>query len=345
MIIAGSLLIIILCVYALSVLTEDFFVPALDQISARLNLPASVAGASLMAMGSSAPELAIALFSLFRDGGEHADLGIGTIVGSAVFNILVITGASALVRPAEIKFRVVMRDASVYLAAIGLLLWSFRDGQIDIVEASTFLAAYLGYLLLLFFLKLETREEKHELVEAAAEAVAKGGVFGVLPTVLRKIIGDPEEHFIRAFVFSIVVVGAICWVLVDAAVAFSDAVGIPPVLVALTLIAGGTSVPDLISSIVASRQGRGDMAVANAVGSNIFDILIGCGLPWLIALVALGREVHVGVDGLWKSTVMLLGTVLLLAVFLFTGRKLSRIEGAILLAVYAAFCVYTFLQS
>ena len=101
-----SLLVVVACVYALSVITDGFFVESLDEIAHKLSLPPSVAGASLMAMGSSAPELAIALLALFKGSGEHSDLGIGTIVGSAVFNILVITGASALVRPAAVRFRV-----------------------------------------------------------------------------------------------------------------------------------------------------------------------------------------------------------------------------------------------
>ena len=80
-------------------------------------------------------------------------------------------------------------------------------------------------------------------------------------------------------------------------------------IIALTVLAAGTSVPDLISSIIVARQGRGEMAVANAVGSNIFDILVGLGLPWAIAIVVLGTDVHVGVDDLWTSTIVLLSTV------------------------------------
>ena len=113
-------------------------------------------------------------------------------------------------------------------------------------------------------------------------------------------------------------------------------------IVALTILAGGTSVPDLFASIVVSRQGRGEMAVANAVGSNIFDILVGLGLPWLLALVFLGERVQVGTADLWGSTLLLLGTVLLLFFFLTTGRRLSRAEGVTLVAVYIGYVAWAY---
>ncbi|MCI5158494.1 MAG: sodium:calcium antiporter, partial [Candidatus Electrothrix sp. AUS1_2] len=121
----GSLLIMLFAIYILAIMTDEYFISSLDHISHLLNLPHNVAGASLMAMGSSAPELAIALTALFEGSGEHSDVGIGTIVGSAVFNILVITGASALARPAKITLSVVIRDCLVYVTSIVLLLVTF----------------------------------------------------------------------------------------------------------------------------------------------------------------------------------------------------------------------------
>ena len=124
-----SLAAILLSVLALAVVTDKFFIPSLDEISRRLKLSDEVAGASLMAIGSSAPELAIALMALFTAGGAHSDVGIGTIVGSAVFNILVITGLSAVVAGGlHIHIFAVGRDIVYYLISIlysgaGLLRW------------------------------------------------------------------------------------------------------------------------------------------------------------------------------------------------------------------------------
>lgn len=333
--------VILVCVWLLAIVTDRVFVIALDEISARLSLPASVAGASLMAVGSSAPELVIALTALFKDGGAHADVGIGTIVGSALFNILVITGVSAIVRPAESRVRVVLRDGLMYLACVGLLLWAFSDGSIALYEAGIFVALYGVYLAILWCWPRDPEEDAPPEEDSTHEVPAPLQAFVML--VLQAFSGDPKRHFVRAFVVALVAIAGICWVLVDAALIFSTAVGIPPVVVALTILAAATSVPDLIASVIVARQGRGEMAVANAVGSNIFDVLVGLGVPWLVAILVLGEQVVVGTDGLWLSTIGLLSTAVLLMIFQITGRVLTRLEGLILVTVYAGYVVWTWL--
>jgi len=343
-----SLLIIVICIYLLSIITDEFFITSLDQISNKWNLPSNVAGASLMAMGSSAPELSIALLALFKDGGAHSDVGIGTIVGSAVFNILVITGVSAIARPARITWRVVVRDMVVYVASIGLLLATFADGTITLLEALAFLGLYAVYIIVLFQWEAFAPGEETDLIgemEVDLQAAhGRGGLYQTVTNGVTRVIGffmgNAHTAYIRAFLVSIAFIGIISWFLVEYAVLFADTVGIPPVVVALTILAGGTSVPDMIASIVVARQGRGDMAVANAVGSNIFDILIGLGIPWVIAITILGNTVEVGTGDLWSSTIVLLSTVVLLFVFLTTGRVLTRREGWVLLAGYAIYAVW-----
>lgn len=346
-----SLLIIVLAVYLLAILTDGFFIESLDVISQKWKLPHNVAGASLMAMGSSAPELAIALISLFSGGGEHSDVGLGTIIGSAVFNILVITGASAIVRPASVSWKVVLRDCVVYVGSVVLLLEAFQDSQINLLEASIFLLFYGVYIFILFqwerFVPSDDPEpvvhEKTESSPSHEDSNLYHKINAPIEKVFGLFMGDPRRAYVRTFVVSILLICAISWVLVESAVAFAGAVGIPPVVVALTILAGGTSVPDLISSVIVARQGRGDMAVANAVGSNIFDILVGLGLPWMIVLLSGQSSVAVDTANLWLSAVILLGTVILLFVFLMTDRLLSRREGWILLAVYVAYVLWAWL--
>ncbi|MFQ5614587.1 MAG: calcium/sodium antiporter [Anaerolineae bacterium] len=346
-----NLAIIALAVYLLAIVTDNFFIESLDQIARRWRLPSNVAGASLMAMGSSAPELAIALLSLFIAGGAHSDVGVGTIVGSAVFNILVITGASAIVRPARVTWQVVVRDCVIYVASIGLLLIAFQDGQISVLEALTFLGVYAVYVFILFQWELFVPQNELEpvaRVEAQFEKLRHDPHWYYrLNTLVERVIGlpmgDPRRSYIRAFLVSILFISAISWVLVESAVDFAEAVHIPPVIVALTILAGGTSVPDLISSIIVARQGRGEMAVSNAVGSNIFDILVGLSIPWLIVLFLRGGTITVGTENLWAATIVLLGTVILLFIFLSTEHLLSRKEGWSLLAVYAGYVLWTWL--
>lgn len=345
----ASLLIIAFCIFLLAIVTGEYLIVSLDQISERLKLPANVAGASLMAVGSSAPELAIALLALFKEGGAHSDVGIATIVGSAVFNILVITGASAIARPANITWRVVVRDVFMYLASISLLLITFYDGNIILLEALAFLGLYAIYIFILFNWESVSPGKTEDLVELVEEEIdeerkQKGLYFQTASIASRGIgllMGNAQRNFVRAFLVSIAFIIVLSWFLVEYAVVFADAVNIPPVIVALTILAVGTSVPDLFASVVVARQGRGEMAIANAVGSNIFDILIGLGLPWLIAMVVQGQSVHVGTEGLWLSIVVLFATVLLLSVFLSTHRQLSRREGWLLLLVYIGYVLWT----
>jgi Ca2+/Na+ antiporter len=144
------------------------------------------------------------------------------------------------------------------------------------------------------------------------------------------------------FGVSILSIVILSWILVDTAVIFAGAIGLPPVVIALTVLAAGTSAPDLIASVVVAKQGRGGMAVANAIGSNIFDVLVGLGLPWLLALTLLGRPfVAVGTHDLFLSVLILMGTVALLFVFLYTDRLLSRREGVALLGCYGLYAGWT----
>lgn len=343
-----SLLIIIVAIYLLAIITDEFFIESLDEIAKKWSLPSNVAGASLMAMGSSMPELSIALIALLRAGGEHAEIGVGNIVGSAVFNILIITGASALIRPAKVTWQVITRDCFIYAISIGLLLYVFNDGVITLIEALVLLGLYAVYIIILFQWNLIVPNGEEDIVEVLEselqEESEKAGLFHILNNGINRIFGlltgDPRRSFIRAFVVSVIIIAAISWVLVENAVTLANALNVPPLIIALTVLAGGSSIPDLIASLLVAREGRGEMAVSNAVGSNIFDITIGLGLPWLLVLLFQGGTIMVGNENLWTSTVVLLGTVLILYVFLSTGRLLSRWEGGVLVSIYLAYLAW-----
>ena len=345
----ASLALILVSVVILAVVTDRFFIPSLDEISTRLKLSDEVAGASLMAIGSSAPELAIALMALFTDGGAHSDVGIGTIVGSAVFNVLVITGVSAVVAGGlHIHVFAVRRDILYYLVSIGYLGLVFFDGHVSLIEAILGLAGYVVYMGVLIVLKDpeaddETETDVSEGAEPERTKIAVWHQFESLVVgVLWRVTGAPEKNFIRAFVVSIALIVALSYVLVEATIVFSAGIGIPPVIVALTLLAAGTSAPDLMSSLDVAKEGRGGMAVANAVGSNTFDLLVGLALPWTIALAFLGLSgIDVGTGDLWISLGILVATTLILFAFLESERGLSRREGIVLLLLYAVFVLYT----
>ena len=344
-----SLAAILLSVFVLAIMTDKFFIPSLDEISRRLKLSDEVAGASLMAIGSSAPELAIALMALFTAGGAHSDVGIGTIVGSAVFNILVITGLSAVVAGGlHIHIFAVGRDIVYYLISILYLALVFFDGHVSLIEAILGLVGYVVYMGLLIVWKYLSTDEDEAGDSSQMSEPEKGQIVGwhhleaLVEAVLRRITGAPDRNFLWTFIVSIALIVVLSYILVEATIIFSAGIGIPPVIVALTLLAAGTSAPDLMASVDVAREGRGGMAVANAVGSNTFDLLVGLALPWTIALSLLGLSgIDVGTGDLWTSIGILVATTLVLFGFLWTERGLSRREGWVLLLLYAAFVVYT----
>ena len=347
MIIVSSLAAIGLSVYLLSVLTDGFFIKSLDVIARRMALPSDVAGATLMAVGSSAPELAIALIALIRPGG-HGDVGIGAIVGSALFNMLVITGASAIVRPLHVAWPVILRDVAVYGLSLVLLLWAFRDGTILPMEAGVFLTFYSGYIVLLYAWSRysEPDIDPIALVEDEIESDhVRSGLIYQLNSISERLFllltGDPRHNYLRTFAVSVLLITILSWVLVEGGIALAGAVGIPPVIVALTILAAGTSLPDMISSVIVARQGRGDMAISNAVGSNIFDILVGLGLPWLIVILA-GQvtAVHVSTDDLLPSALILVASVFVLGYFVITDKMLTRREGIVLVILYLIYGIW-----
>ncbi|HID34500.1 MAG TPA: calcium/sodium antiporter [Anaerolineae bacterium] len=350
-IIVISLLIIIISVYLLSIITDEYFIISLDAIAKRLRLPHNVAGASLMAMGSSAPELAIAIFALFTAGGAHSDVGIGTIVGSAIFNILVITGVSAVVNPAHISWKVIARDILMYALGVVILLATIYDGRVTMAEAVIYLALYAFYLLILY--KWDAYVKDADVVGMVEETIRQErcctDLYHRVTTAISNgigfLAGDARRSYLRAFFVSIVFVAIISYALAESAVRFAEAIHVPAVVVAITVLAAGTSVPDMFASIVVAKQGRGDMAVANAVGSNIFDILVGLGLPWILAMAMGSQAIAVDTAGLMSSVLLLFGTVILLFVFLLTKLNLSRWEGWTLLGVYAAYVAYIWLGS
>ncbi|CAN2047733.1 cation:H+ antiporter [Candidatus Magnetomoraceae bacterium gMMP-1] len=345
-----SFLIMSIAIYILSIVTDKFFVESLDQIVKKWHIPHNVAGASLMAVGSSAPELSIALFALFRQGGAHSDIGIGTIVGSAVFNILVITGVSAIIKEARVTLPAVVRDTFFYVASIILLLFVFWNGEITLIESLLFIGLYALYILFLFRvrmddselleIKIKTSEPKTEQIQKSAKLYIK--INNIIKEVIGCLAGDASKSYVRAFIISIIFIASLSWILVDYAIIFANAIGLPPVIIALTILAAGTSAPDLISSIIVARQGRGSMAISNAIGSNIFDILIGLGLPWFIAIAFFNRPtVHVTTNDLLSSIIILIGTVITLFIFLYTDRILSKKEGFCLVFIYIMYAAWT----
>lgn len=302
-----------------------------------------MAGATLMAVGSSAPELFVALIAIFKPGG-HAEIGVGTIVGSALFNLLVIVGAVGVVRKATLAWQPVVRDLIFYVIAIAALFWVLSSGEITTFKTIVFLVIYVIYVLAVInwrkWFKYEQLDEDPE--EEGDDEPKKGWmlIFKPFDWFLSLIFPKPK-YFFSVFLISIAFIGALCWILVESAIIISESLNIPEVVIALTVLAVGTSVPDMMSSVIVAKQGRGGMAVSNGIGSNIFDIFVGLGLPWLIKSLLVDKAIVTNMEGLGISIVLLFGSVLLLLfVLMFNKWRLNQGLGLLLILLYIGYVVW-----
>ncbi len=353
----GYIIILIIIFYFLAKICDRYFVKSLDIISNRLNLSEDVAGATLMAMGSSAPEFFTSMIAVFSTSEE---VGAGTIVGSAIFNVLVIVGASAMVSTAFLQWKPIIRDLGVYVVAILLLLLTFFDGKIELWEAGLYVLFYGIYLLILAKWKKALNNKEKAEIEKKKEELKKleeneepekestNPIVKTLDQTLDKIFPDldkkPELYWLT-FTLSITLIGVLSFFMVETAVEFSHLIGIPAVIISLTVLAAGTSVPDLLSSIIVAKKGRGDMAVSNAVGSNNFDIMIGLGLPWLLYILFSGNSVSVGTENLTSSILLLFFTVIsLLTLLILQKFKIGKPAGALLVGLYLIYVVYSLIS-
>jgi len=329
--------------YLMAILSDEFFVPSLDAIAKRLNLPSDVAGATLMAVGSSAPELFTSFFAVFR-ADDLANVGAGTIVGSAIFNILVIIGASAMFRGARLTWQPIVRDALFYSASILLLLFVFWDGRVGINEAWMFVALYVVYIFAVVFWKKILPYDDVDIVDVEEQGDTHGAFKKLIITIIGFVVPRPRpfgNRYILTFLMSLVGIAALSHGLVESAVHMAAILQINPTIVALTILAAGTSIPDLLSSVIVARQGRGDMAVSNAIGSNIFDILFGLGFPWMLWLGIHGGYVSVATENLISSIILLFATVIsILFVLIVRNWWLGRRAGIVLIGAYFTYLAY-----
>lgn len=336
---------LILSFYLLNEVTDNYFIPALDKISHRLKMSDDAAGATFMAAGSSAPELFIAIIALIY-GGDNTDIGVGTIVGSALFNLLGIIGAVALVKNSKLQWKPLFRDLGFYLISIGFLYWALRSGNINILNATVFLAFYVVYVVVVVNWRKFFPSERKIIEEDDKEEVEPHWKKLMRPfDYLLERLFPRQELYITHFLLSIVFIALLSWALVESAIIISESLNVPKYIIALTVLAFGTSVPDMISSIIVARQGRGGMAISNAVGSNIFDILIGLGLPWLITIFVTGVNIPINTHDLNIHVLVLLGSVIfVLILFLLNKWKLDKKLGILILLSYFFYLIYTIYQ-
>lgn len=298
------------------------------------------------------------------------DVGIGTIVGSAVFNLCCIIGGTALFTPFVLKldWKPITRDSLFYAGSIAAMIAVLYDGTVTWVEGLLLVIAYFGYVLFMCFNdrmmdalskctgenpeeKLEDEEEKKEEEEdeggdsPIAKALARPLFLAFEVTIPNCSLPHNKGRYLITFFASIFWIGVLSYFLVTWASKLGCLWGIHPAIMGVTVLAAGTSVPDAIGSLLVARDGQGDMAVSNAIGSNVFDILLGLGLPWTLGTLINQKPIAVDAENLTPLSLILFGT--LLAVYFVaacSGFRLTKCVGSIFFAMYFAFVAYSLLS-
>lgn len=345
-----AVVLLIVSFLAIGVITERYFIPSLENIARWLKLPDNVAGATLLAFGSSAPELFTALITLLLLQ-SRASFGVGSIVGSALFQILVVIGFAAVVKTSYLRWRPVIRDGIMYGVAVVLLYFFARDGVFTVTEGSVFVGSYLVYLIVLILWskfvhppqKKQTSEQENDADGRIHAVFSKLSIITAPVVFILSPLPNPQHKpkwTLPVFLLSLIVIGGGAYVFVRAGETIAQALGLDPTIIALTIIAGGSSVPELVSSGVVAARGKGDMAIANALGSNTFDIFISLGLPVLITTLVYGSVENIGGANITTSVILLFATlVMVIGVLAIQKFKASRAFGGLLLLSYGAYVV------
>ena len=306
---------------ALLLLGADLLVRGASRLSLSFGISPLVVGLTVVAFGTSAPELAVSLQGAMSG---KADIAIGNVVGSNIFNILFILGLSALMTPLVVDRQVVRQEVPIMIG-VSLLFWAFaRDGRVSTANGivlAALLAVYVGFL----YWQSQRRPEVAPELD--------------LPEGSRWDRHWSVQLLLILVGLRLLVLGS-RW-LVGAAVVFAQRLGISELVVGLTIVAAGTSLPEVATSVVAALKGQRDMAVGNVIGSNVFNILCVLGLT---AVVAPGGVAVAPAVLAFDLPVMLAVSVACLPI-LFTGHRIARWEGALFLGYYVAYTTWIILYA
>ncbi|MFH0860408.1 MAG: calcium/sodium antiporter [Candidatus Altiarchaeota archaeon] len=292
----------------------DYLVGGSSSLARRAGVPPLVVGLTIVAFGTSMPELIVNLFASFQG---KADVAYGNILGSNIFNILLILGAAATIMPLEIRSSIVRKEIPFALLAV-IVLFAASNEQSFYGGGSSMLSRTDGIILTLFFVAYLNHmrrlvNEGHDVSKTIPEA---GGHSKL--KILSLIVGGLVALFFGGMLT------------VDGAVAIARQLGVSELLIASTIVAGGTSLPELATSVVAAVKKEMDLSVGNIVGSNIFNIFLILGVSALVSPLAVPAGIN------FDFTVLLITTILLL-VFSITQHKIDRKEGITFLLLYAAY--------
>jgi len=299
----------------------EWLVRAASRLATSFGIPAIVIGLTIVAVGTSMPELVVSVSAALRG---SSDISMGNIVGSNIANIGLILGVSGVIAPLVVHISLVRREIPIMIGVTAILWLLVSDGQLAHLEGLLFVGGFVVFTYLLYRTSDSPDEADQQEVDAEVSSIEGTAVIrrGV---ELAYLVGG----------ITTLVVGA--QLMVEGAVAIARSVGVSELAIGLTLVAVGTSLPELATSVLASYRGHADIAIGNVVGSNIANILLILGLtsaisPITVSLLVIQRDMLIA----FAFAVGLLGFVL--------DRKLQRWQSGIILAIYFASVVLVFVQ-
>ena len=283
----------------------DFFVDGAASIAAKFKIPQLIIGLTVVAMGTSAPEAAVSISAAFKG---SADITIGNILGSNILNVLIILGLSALLCPLPVSKSVIFVNLPIMIASSVLLLILGYDGKISHLDAIIIFACFLGFLTYIIISAIRSNQSGETIKEMT---MARSVVLTVIGLVFI-ILGSRFT--------------------VNSASYIAEKIGLSERFIGLTVVALGTSLPELFTSVTAARKGNADIAIGNIVGSNILNILFIVGISGLIIPVPYAKA-------FFFDSVVTIGISILLLLLTLRKRELERWSGALMLILYAAYFV------
>ena len=309
--------------FVLLIKGADFFVEGSSSVAKRLHVPSIIIGLTIVAMGTSLPETAVSVSASLAGNNE---LAVSNVVGSNIFNLMVVIGVCAILATVNVARETIRRDIPLSLICAGLLMLfgiiglgdktGMTLGHLDGVLFIVLFACYIIYMVRTA-MKASKEGKKIEIEGGSDEEI--------------KLVSVPVSIlFIIGGAIAIAVGGDVT---VDAASRIASDLGMSQTLIGLTIVSIGTSLPELVTSIVAARKNEVDMALGNAIGSNIFNILMVLGIASAISPISIITE------NIIDLCVLIVFTICAW-IFAGTKKKIGRVEGLCMVALYAAYAVY-----
>lgn len=291
----------------------DWFVEGASKIADRFGIPQLVIGLTIVAMGTSAPEAAVSITSALKG---NADITIGNVLGSNILNVFIILGLTAVVRTIAVQESTIKYELPFVIVISAIMMGLGLTGnEITRLGGGILWALFIVYMV---YLLMMAKKGQGSASEEVTEVTGK------------------KDSLLKLIFLAVIGVVLIVWgsdVTVDAATALAKAWGMSERLIGLTIVALGTSLPELVTSVTAAIRGKADIAVGNIVGSNIFNILFVVGTTALITPVAYQANFLV-------DSIVAIVAVVLLWVCVLRKKQLNRIAGIIMLICYAGYFVY-----